>query len=331
MFGLGDVGGIAIAVFIGFAIVFVTIALATAGGGAGSKFDRRLRRIGAKTGKGDPTPEMMSAELRRNAGGNAGVDRLLNHVLPNRKALELKLAKTGYKIPIWSYVAASVAVGIVAAVAARFMVDLPAIGAIGIGIGLGYLLPRFVIGWLGRRRLKRFLTLLPDALDLMVRTVKSGLPIAEAIDLAAQDMDDPIRSEFRMVSDQMKIGRQLEEALWETAERLDLPEFNFFVVSLSVQRETGGNIGETLSNLSTLLRRRQQMKLKIKALSAEARASAWIVGSLPFIMCGVLFLVNERYISQLFTDPRGHFLVGIGLGAELIGVLWMIKMSKFEI
>jgi len=129
----------------------------------------------------------------------------------------------------------------------------------------------------------------------------------------------------------MRIGRTLEEALWETADRLNLPEFKFFVVSLSVQRETGGNIAETLANLSQLLRRRQQMKLKIKSLSAEARASAWIVGALPVGMFGVLYMVNTEYMAAMLDDPRGLVLIGFGILSEVVGVGIMIKMSKFEI
>jgi tight adherence protein B len=123
----------------------------------------------------------------------------------------------------------------------------------------------------------------------------------------------------------------LEEALWDTARRLDTPEFKFFVISLSVQRETGGNLAETLDNLGEILRRRLQMQLKIKAMSSEARASAYIIGSLPFVMFGILMIMSPAYIMVLFTDPRGMFIIGIGLTTMLLGVLVMAKMVKFEI
>ncbi|MCW5750509.1 MAG: type II secretion system F family protein, partial [Alphaproteobacteria bacterium] len=122
-----------------------------------------------------------------------------------------------------------------------------------------------------------------------------------------------------------------EEMLWATARRIDSPDFKFFVISLSVQRETGGNLAEALQNLSDILRRRRQMRLKVRALSSEARASAYIIGSLPFVMFMLLMLVNAGYVTQLFTDPRGMILVGIGLFSMLIGVVVMFKMVRFEI
>jgi len=119
--------------------------------------------------------------------------------------------------------------------------------------------------------------------------------------------------------------------MWETAARLDTPEFKFFVISLAVQRETGGNLGETLGNLSDVLRRRRQMRLKIKAMSSEARASAMILGSLPFIMFGLIFLVNPGYEAMMFTDPRGRLALIAGLVVLGMGVAVMRKMVRFEI
>jgi tight adherence protein B len=331
MFGLDNVSDISIAVFIGTLLVFVTLALAGAGDRGRRKLDRRIDRVGAARGRAARADAAAGqATVRRGMGGR-GVERWLTRVLPNRGALQLRLEQTGVGIALWHYVFASVGLAVVVMLVCRFILDLPALLSFLPGLLLGYIVPRFVVGYLARKRLKKFLALFPDARDLMVRTVKSGLPITEAIELAAHDMPEPIRTEFRRVSDQMRVGRQLEEALWDMADRLNLPEVQFFVVSLSVQRETGGNIGETLSNLSTLLRRRQQMKLKIKALSAEARASAWIVGALPFAMTAVLFIVNKPYIIQLFEDPRGHILIGAGLALQLIGIAWMMKMSRFEV
>jgi tight adherence protein B len=119
--------------------------------------------------------------------------------------------------------------------------------------------------------------------------------------------------------------------MWQTAARLAIPEYNFFVISLSIQRETGGNLAETLQNLSEILRRRRQMRLKIKALSAEARASAYILGSLPFIMFALVNLLNPEYAGELFTDPRGLMMIGAGCTSMLVGVAVMVKMVRFEI
>ncbi|MEQ9360328.1 MAG: type II secretion system F family protein, partial [Rhodospirillales bacterium] len=130
---------------------------------------------------------------------------------------------------------------------------------------------------------------------------------------------------------EVKFGAKINDALWATAHRLDIPEFKFFVVSLSVQQETGGNLAETLANLSDILRRRRQMKLKIKAMSSEAKASAMILGSLPFVMFCIIYLMNPDYESLLFTDPRGRLILGGGLVAMAMGVFVMSRMVRFEI
>ena len=172
---------------------------------------------------------------------------------------------------------------------------------------------------------------LPEAIDLMVRGLKSGLPVTESIGTVAREMQQPLATEFRRVTDGVRFGRGLEEVMWEAARRLDIPEFNFFVISLSIQRETGGNLAETLTNLSDILRRRRQMRQKIKAMSSEAKASAYILGSLPFAMFGIVYCVNPGYASMLFTDPRGLFMLGGGLVSLGIAVLVIVKLIRFEI
>jgi tight adherence protein B len=180
-------------------------------------------------------------------------------------------------------------------------------------------------------RMARFLKLFPDAIDLIVRGLKSGLPATESITLVGTEIPDPVGGEFRHVTDSMKLGQPLEVALAEAAARLPLADFQFFVISLSVQKETGGNLTETLENLSNLLRRRQQMKMKIRAMSSEARASAYIIGSLPFILGTIIYMLNPEYAGTLFHDPRGKFMVGVGLAWLSIGAGIMAKMVRFEI
>ena len=172
---------------------------------------------------------------------------------------------------------------------------------------------------------------MPEALDLIVRGIRSGLPATEALKTIADEVDDPVGTEFRQVTDQMRIGVALDEAMWSAARRLGIAEFNFLVISLSIQQETGGNLAEILEKLSDMVRRREQMRLKVKAMSSEARASAMIIGSLPFIMCALISFVNPGYMSVLFTDPRGWVMIGIGLTSLLIGVAVMAKMIRFEI
>jgi tight adherence protein B len=199
------------------------------------------------------------------------------------------------------------------------------------GIIVGVALPHVVLQQRINRRTRKFVVLLPEALDLIVRGIRSGLPASEALKTIADEIGDPVGTEFQRVIDEMRIGVALDEAMWAAARRLGIAEFNFMVISLSIQQETGGNLAEILEKLSDMVRRREQMRLKVKAMSSEARASAMIIGSLPFIMCGVISFVNPNYMNVLFTDPRGWVMIGIGLTSLLIGLAVMAKMIKFEI
>ncbi len=208
---------------------------------------------------------------------------------------------------------------------------VPLIAAAFLGLFGAVGLPYLFITLLAKRRQAKFIALFPEAIDLMTRGIKSGLPISEAIKNAGEEIADPVGSVMRTVTDGVKMGNKLEEMLWDAAVELDIQEFKFFTVSLAIQSETGGNLAETLENLSGVLRGRRQLKLKIKALSSEAKASAYIIGSLPFVMAVLIYLVNSNYIMDLFIDPRGHLLIGLGLTSFAIGAVVMYRMVKFEI
>jgi tight adherence protein B len=200
---------------------------------------------------------------------------------------------------------------------------------VGLAIGIG--LPHLVIGSMGNRRVRAFIDLFPDAIDLIVRALRSGLPVSEAIIGAAEEIGDPVGAEFSSIESGMRMGRDLDSLLWDISKRIDAPEFRFFIIALGVQRETGGNLGETLANLSDLLRRRKSMKQKTRAMSSEARASTMILGSLPIVVTLILFLTSPTYITVLFNDPRGIMLVGLAVGMLVVGIGIMVKMAKFEI
>src|SRR3546814_8102867 len=142
------------------------------------------------------------------------------------------------------------------------------------------------------KRITRFTVNFPDALELLVRGLRSGLPISETLGVVASEIPGPVGEEFKLITERIKIGRTMDAALQETADRLGTPEFQFFVITLTIQRETGGNLAETLSNLADVLRKRAQMKLKIKAMSSESKASAYIIGALPFIVFGLIYYLQ---------------------------------------
>ncbi|MGQ0677496.1 MAG: type II secretion system F family protein, partial [Rhodospirillales bacterium] len=256
---------------------------------------------------------------------------LLAGLMPRREMLTRRLSRTGYRVSLGSYALASVAVAAASTfIEIEFMRMPLLVGLVG-GIGAGIGLPHAFVGYLIGRRTRAFLAAFPEAVELIVRGIKSGLPVSEEIAAVGREIADPVGYEFRQISDGLRFGQTLEEAMWDAAKRLEIADFNFFVVSLAVQRETGGNLAETLENLSDVLRKRRQMKLKVRAMSSEARASALIIGSLPFVMLGILLLLAPAYIGLLFTDPRGQLVI-VGAGVLMLGgVLVMAKMVRFEI
>ena len=295
---------------------------------------RRLERLNAAPRAPRPDQESQPTEsLRRDRQDSsiASLDRLIKRVLPNVNQLRLRLVRSGWSLKIGDYLLLCLAVSAVSGVALAFFFGLSllasGLSAIVLGVGLPHmLLSRRIV-----RRTKRFVGLLPEALDLIVRGIRSGLPASEAMRTIAEEIQEPVGSEFREVTDQMRIGVAMDEALWSAAKRLVIPELNFLVISLSIQQETGGNLAEILEKLSDMVRRREQMRLKVKAMSSEARASAMIIGSLPFVMAGVISFVNPEYMSTLFTDSRGWVMIGIGLTSLLIGLGIMGKMIRFDI
>jgi tight adherence protein B len=208
---------------------------------------------------------------------------------------------------------------------------LPPMLAIFVGLFAGVGIPHYAVTKMIKRRVAKFTARFPDAIDLMVRGLRSGLPISETLGIVGEELPGPISEEFRAVSDKMKIGRTMEAALQETADRLGTAEIQFFVITLAIQRETGGNLAETLNNLSEVLRKRAQMKLKIRAMSSESKASAYIVGALPFIVFGLIWFINNEYMAKFFTDDRLMIAGGGGLVWMGIGAFIMAKMIDFEI
>ncbi|MEX2643886.1 MAG: type II secretion system F family protein [Acetobacterales bacterium] len=259
------------------------------------------------------------------------LEKLLLGLVPRPAAMRARLLRTGRPIGIGGYLILNLVLFVMAGATAVLALNQPPALALTIAVAVGIGLPHLAVSRMIRRREEAFINQLPEALDLLVRGVKSGLPVTELIGLVGQEMGDPVGTEFRRAADGMKLGLQIEEALWSCVRRMDVAEFKFFVISLSVQRETGGNLTETLENLAELLRRRRQMQLKVRAMSSEARASAYILGSLPFIMLGILMLLNPDYIGPLFEDPRGQMMSVVGVLVMGAGILVMAKMIKFEI
>jgi tight adherence protein B len=310
-------------IFAGAALCFGALVAIVTGIGAEQRaaFRRRLRRLRGSSHAGAIAEETVRVRRRRKTeqGG-----RFLGPI--SKRLTRAGLAGTS---PIL-YLALCLLCGLGAGIG-TYAILLMVPASIGVGLAVGYFLPKMVLGFMTSRRETRFMRQFPEAIDLIIRGVRSGYPVAEAIGLIADELRDPIGGEFRVVVERLRLGQSLEDALAEAAERIGLPDMRFFAVSLSVQHETGGNIAETLQNLADLLRQRQHMKLKVRALSSQARASAWIIGSLPFLVIVLMYFMNPEYLGGLLYDETGRMLLFAGIASQVVGVLVMGKMTRFRI
>ncbi|QPF84242.1 type II secretion system F family protein [Bradyrhizobium genosp. L] len=211
-----------------------------------------------------------------------------------------------------------------------FVVGGGLLGAVGIGFAMGLGAPRWLLGFLKKRREKAFLKALPDAVDVIVRGIKAGLPLFESIKVVVADAPDPLRSEFRTIIETQAIGMPLGEACTRLYERMPLPEANFFGIVIAIQQKSGGNLSEALGNLSKVLRDRKKMAEKIKAMSTEAKASAAIIGSLPPIVMILVFLTTPDYITLLWTNSMGQLMLVACAVWMTIGIMVMKKMINFD-
>ena len=287
---------------------------------------------------------LQAVRYRHSESTNAKVESQLKKAIASRKpkmhkaagsgsrieALSLRLERTGKGWTVTQYFYASLGLALTLTLL-LYLKTGAALLSLGVGVLIGAGLPHMAVGHFVKKRLANFNAKFPDAIELLVRGLRSGLPVTETLGVVAHEIPGPVGTEFRGVVERIRIGRTMEEALQETADRLGTAEFQFFVITLAIQRETGGNLAETLSNLADVLRKRAAMKLKIRAMSSESKASAYIIGALPFIVFGMIWFINQSYMAPFFVD---HRLIITGLGGLVwmgIGALIMAKMINFEI
>ncbi len=247
----------------------------------------------------------------------------------SKLSLAMRLQQAGLDWTVQRFWTISAIMGAVAFLAVLFAGG-GILGATGLGFAAGFGLPRWGLGFMKKRREKKFLAALPDAVDVIVRGIKAGLPLFESIKVVAADSPEPLRSEFNAIIETQAIGMPLGEACARLYERMPVPEANFFGIVVSIQQKSGGNLSEALGNLSKVLRDRKKMAEKIQAMSMEAKASAGIIGSLPPIEMVLVYITTPDYISMLWTHPTGQvMLVGCVLWMS-IGVFVMKKMINFD-
>ena len=267
--------------------------------------------------------------------GTEGLVAALRRPHPQRRALpkalsmtvELALAATGNRVGVLHLAAAGTLAGAVLGLAAT-VAELPSALAIVLGVAATAGTPVLLIRGLQSRYQRQFLDAFPDSLDLIVRAVRTGIPAPEAMEIVTREIRPPVGTEFRQLLDELRIGTEMEDALQHAADRIRGPDFHFFVVSLLLQRQTGGGIAETLANLSHIIRQRKALRLKARALTSEAQASAAIVAATPFVAGVGLFLINRQLVSVLFFDARGRFMLGLAVAGLLMGVATMRALIK---
>lgn len=298
--------------------------------GRGGAKESRRRLEAVRVRHSESAKDRVEAQLKKAIAARRPSKRTASGPGSRLEALALRLERTGkaWTVRQYLYVSLSIALAVATLVYLRSGAGLLAAG---IGLLAGAGIPHAIVGKLIGKRLKDFTVRFPDALELLVRGLRSGLPVGETFKVIASEIPGPVGEEFRKVGERMKIGQSMEDALQLTADKLGTAEFQFFVISLAIQRETGGNLAETLSNLADVLRKRAQMKLKIRAMSSESKASAYIVGVLPFLVFAMIWWINPDYIGGFFVDER---LIVTGLGGMVwmsIGAFVMAKMVSFEI
>jgi tight adherence protein B len=243
--------------------------------------------------------------------------------------LSVRISQAGLTLSAQKFMVIS---GVLAAVcfAITFLAGGGLIAAVGMAFAAGFGLPRWALSFLKARREKAFLLALPDAVDVIVRGIKAGLPLFESIKVVASDAPEPLKGEFLAIIETQAIGMPLGDACARLYERMPVPEANFFGIVIAIQQKSGGNLSEALGNLSKVLRDRKKMKEKIQAMSMEAKASAGIIGSLPPIVMLLVYLSTPEYISLLWTNPTGQLMLVACLVWMSIGIFVMKRMINFD-
>ncbi len=309
-------------------LAFAVLVILLGGPSAGKAKTRRLAMV--KDRHAASTEAVVAAQMRKTIQSGGKGSSTLTSLMPRREEMEKRIRRTGKGWTLTQYMFASMALFVVVT-GGLLVLRAPILMAGMIGLFLSLGIPYFVVGRAIKKRVAKFNTRFPDAIDLLVRGLRSGLPVTETFQVVSQELPGPVGEEFKGVVERIRIGNTMEAALQESATMLGTAEFQFFCITIQIQRETGGNLAETLANLSDVLRKRAQMKLKIRAMSSEAKASAYIVGALPFFVFGVVWSMNPSYLAGFFTEQR-LMIAGIG------GLIWMsigagimAKMISFEI
>lgn len=284
---------------------------------------RRIATLHGARSPGDPTQQSVEDITLRRAAGRRSLRGLLGRLLGSDDPLTAPSRAARWTAAGFALVAAAAALWLT-----TIFAGLPLFAGVPAGVAAGLATVRWRFARARSRTLAKLLDQLPDAVGLVVRAIRSGIPVAESMRALADAMPVPTGPEFRRVADELAVGVDLEAALWRLAERSGLPEYRFFVVAVVLQRETGGDLAETLGQLADVIRKRRAVRQRGFALSAEARTSVWVLTALPFVALASLYVLNPPYVLRLFTTPDGKMLLGLAAFSLGLGLLTMQTMIR---
>jgi tight adherence protein B len=342
MFGL-DINTIAFIALAGFSVAAILYAVLYGKIQDEAKTDQRIKSI--KASEADRSNIRSARDMANDANKRRKqVQDSLKELearqkdrekLIRRPPLKAMLSQAGLNITLERFMLVSVISGILFAAGAFVLsgatLSLQTIGiTLGAGVAGALGLPRWFVSYMRNKRVKKFLDEFPNAIDIIVRAVKSGLPLNDGLRLIANEAKEPVKAEFRRMIDAQSLGISVPEAALKLYENMPCSEANFFGIVIQIQSQAGGNLSEALGNLSRVIRDRKKMKAKVAALSMEAKASAAIIAALPFIVTLLVYISSPTYIMVLFTSPTGHMIIGVSLSWMMIGVVIMKKMINFD-
>lgn len=289
------------------------------------RIDERLQALTGKDAQGRPAT-ILKPDPRV---GTGMVDRWLSEV-PRVQGLQDLLAQAGSQHSPGTLITSCAVMGLIGMVLTSMISFLPSLIAIPMGLSLGTI-PFLRVLRQRTRRLRKIEEQLPDAIDLMSRALKAGHAFPSALQMVGEETQEPIRAEFRKVHEEINFGVSAQTALMNLAGRVPSSDMRYFIIAVLIQRDTGGNLTEILGNISTLIRQRLKLFLKVRVLSAEGRMSGWVLGLLPFVLAGIINLINPEFMSVLWTDKLGNTLIGAALFLMAMGALWMRKIVRIRV
>jgi len=305
------------------------------GDGGSAKTDQRVKSI-ATRGESQKKGLFSFMKSEDNSSRRKQIEESLGEIEQRQKnkkkatkSLKSKLLQANWTMVPQTFMIISVGLGLVAG-ALPLILGLSPLFCLGLAFVIGFGLPRWFLNMTIGRRQKKFTAHFADAMDIIVRGVRTGLPLGDCLKIIAHESPEPVRTEFRLVVEGESVGVPIDVCLERMYERVPLSEVNFFSTVLSIQKSTGGNLGEALSNLSNVLRGRKLLREKIKALAAEAKMSAYVIGSLPIVVMVLITIASPDYMNELYTTPTGHRNLMIGAAMMVVGIASMKKMINFK-